>query len=168
MGPIAHAGNATLTATAIDFDRGLSQRGLNFADDVLANVGPELALLATWHEGARLPDVALVAEVKNADALRLKFDIAMEALKDAAPILGAKSPWDTQSYLGVGLHTLPVGASIVSPSYVVTDKFLVFASTADYARSLIAQSQVSRPTLAGSPDFIRATKRVPDRATAFT
>ena len=168
MDVIAQAGNATLTTAAIDFDRGLSRRGLHFAADVLANVGPEFALLATWHEGAHLPDVALVAEVKNADALRPKFDIAMEALKDAVPLPSAKSPWDTQSYLGVTLHTLPVGANVVSPSYVVTDKFLILALTADYARTLVAQSQGSAPTLVGNADFTGATKRVPDRTASFT
>jgi hypothetical protein len=168
MDSIALAGNATLTTMAVEFDRTLNQRGLRFADDILANMGPELALIATWREGSRLPDMALVAEVKNTDALRPKFDIAMEALKDAAPIPEVHQPWDAQSYLGETLHTLHVGAEVVSPSYVITDKFLILSLTADYARALVQQSKSSGTTLVGNARFTDTLRRVPASTTSFT
>jgi hypothetical protein len=168
MDALAISGNATLTAAATEFDRGLRQRGLHFADDVLANVGPELALIGNWREGASHPDVALVAEVKNADALRPKLDIAMEALKDAAPSASAKNPWESQSYLGTSIRSLPVGDGVVSPSYVVTDKFLILSLTADYARTLVAQSKGSGPTLVDNSVFTEALCRVPAASTSLT
>jgi hypothetical protein len=168
MDALALSGNATLTSMAVEFDRGLRQRGLQFADDVLAKVGPELALMGDWREGTSAPEVALVAEVKDADALRPKLDIAMDALKDAAPIASAREPWQTQSHLGTTLHTLPIGAGVVAPSYVVTDKFMILSLSADYARTLVAQSKGSGPTLAGNSTFTEALRRVPATSTSFT
>jgi hypothetical protein len=162
MDTIAQSGNATLTAFAAQFERGLNQRGLHLADDVLANLGPELALIGVWREGANLPDVALVAEVKNAAPLRPKIDHAMEALNDAGAGLS-----EAQPDLGETLHTWHAGGS-VSPSYVVTDKFLILASNADYARALIVQSKNPAPTLAGNADFSKALQRMPAQASSFS
>ncbi len=163
MDSIALSGNATLTSAAGQFDHALSQRGVRFADDVLAKLGPETALIATWREGASLPDVALVSEAKNAVQLQPKLDSAMNALQDAT-----QQPWSTQEHLGATLHVMHFGASTVSPTYVVTDKFLILALNADYARTLVAKVKSPGETLAGNADYRQATQRLPANATSLT
>jgi hypothetical protein len=166
MDALAMSGNATLTSMAVEFDRGLNRRGIRFADDVLASIGPELAILASWREGAHAPDVAFVAEVKNADSLRPKFDTAMDALKEAAPL--PATTWEVQSYLGSTLRTMYVGASAFSPSYAITSNFLIFSLSDDYTRALVAQSKGTSPTLVGNPSFSVSLRRVPASASTFT
>jgi hypothetical protein len=168
MDALAMSGNTTLTTAATDFDRATRHRGLRFAEDVLANLGPELAIVVTWRESASRPDVAFVAEVQNADALRPKLDVAMDAFKNAAPIASSKNPWQSQTYLDTTLRTLPIGDGVLSPSYVVTDKFFIFSLTADYARTLVAQSKTNGPTLTGNSVFNDALRRVPATSTSLT
>ncbi len=163
MDSIAQSGNATLRTAAGQFDRALSERGVRFADDVLANLGPETAVIATWHEGASLPDMALVSEVKDAAQLRPKLDNAMNALQDAA-----HRSSDVQEHLGATLHVMHFGASTVSPTYVVTDQFFILALNADYARALVAKVKNPGETLAGTADYRQAMQRLPTNATSLT
>jgi hypothetical protein len=161
MDSVVLSGNATLTSAASRFDGELRRRGLRFDEDVLEHLGPELAWIGAWREGARWPDVALVAEVREAGALRPKLDAAMDAVVTSRT-------WETQTYLGETLRTRTGEASPVAPTYVVTEKFLVVASNADYARALVAQSKGNAPTLVGNASFTGALGRVPASAASFT
>ena len=166
MDALALSGNASLTSMAIEFDRGLRLGGIQFADDVLANIGPEMAWLATWREGEQIPDVAFVAEVKKADALREKFDTAMEILRGSTPFLSR--PWEAQSYLGTTMRSLHIGGTAFRVSYAITDKFLVFGASPDYVRALVAQSKASAPTLVGNAGFTRALQHAPASVSSLT
>ncbi len=161
MDSIALSGNATLTSAAVRFDGELRRRGLRLDEDVLARVGPELAWIGAWREGARWPDIALVAEVREAAALRPKLDAAMDAL-------ATNRTWETQTYLGEAVRTLTGGAGPVAPTYAVTEKFLIVASNPDYARALVAQSKGSAPTLVANASFTGALGRVPASAATLT
>ncbi len=161
MDSVALSGNATLTSAAARFDGELRRRGLRLDEDVLQRVGPELAWIGAWREGARWPDIALVAEVREAAALRPKLDAAMDAL-------ATNRTWETQTYLGETVRTLTGGAAPVAPTYAVTEKFLIVASNPDYARALVAQSKGSAPTLVGNASFTGALGRVPASAATFT
>lgn len=157
MNSLAQSGNATMTAAATQFERGLRAQGLR-ADELLAKIGPEVALLGIWREGMRWPDVAVVAELSDAADSRPKLDAAFES---------GVGPSEAQSHLGEVLHVWHV-ASAFSPSYVATDKFLIVASSADYARALLAQSKSGGPTLAGNADFANAIKHVPAKASSLS
>jgi len=56
---------------------------------------------------------------------------------------------------------------VLVPTYFVTDRFLVIASSPDYTRELLDRLQSNQPTLAAAPDFQRARQALPARATTF-
>jgi hypothetical protein len=159
MQSISQSGNSSLMAAAGQFQQTLRNQGVRIREDVLQKLGPECALLANWRPGTRAPDCAIVSEIADATQLRPALDGTMNALKAAA--LGDEIPWDETEYAGQRLRAVPIGAGIVAPTYAITDRFFILASTPDYARQLLAQVKDAKPTLAQSELYTRSMKRLP-------
>ncbi len=145
------------------FEQALRRNDIRLLDDLFRFLGPETALLATWRQGARLPDLALVVALQPADPLRLRLDVAMTALKNAAFPSEPSLPWDVTSFHGETLYTLRLSTTSIAPTYFTTDRYLVIASSPDHARELIHQLKQLVPTLAMNPNYQHAMKRLPSR-----
>jgi hypothetical protein len=165
---LVKSGQPVLQSAVAHFEETLRRNGIRPVEDLFRLLGPETALVANWREGARFPDIALVAELQNSDALRLRVDVAMTAIKDT--VLGSDGPvpWDTAQFHGETLRTARLKTTVAAPTYFTTDKLLVVTLTPDYARELISQFKESAPTLATNPDYQQAMKRCPPSAAAYT
>jgi hypothetical protein len=136
-------------------------------EDILQQIGPETAFIASWRAGARFPDVAFVAEIANEDKLRPALDNAMNALKRSALGDDTNAPWDETESAGQTLRTVRIGAGLFAPTYTTTSQFFILANTPDYARELIAQVKGSKPTLATSTTYQEFIKRVAANGSSY-
>jgi hypothetical protein len=152
----------------IRFEHALAALGINLDHDVLASLGPETAFLVTWREGARFPDIALVAECRDTPPLQKKLDIALAAIKDTAYGGDDEFPWENTTHLGIRLRTVHIRSGGIAPTYFFDRQHFVLALHPDYARELLAQSHATGATLAGHPDFQRLAGRLPTNNTKFT
>jgi hypothetical protein len=167
MDSIAQSQNTSLIAAAGKFERVMTAHGLHVRDDVLASLGPEVAVIAIWRDGAGYPDTALVTEIQNPAQTRPRLDVALEALREAAWETNGPAAWEESSYLGQTLHTLHTGPGSISPTYVVTDSFFILAATPVCARDLLKQLKDPAPTLASNPDYQQAMQALPANANSF-
>ncbi len=164
MDSIAQSQDAMLIGAAGKFEQVTTAHGLHVRDDLLSSLGPEVAVIATWRDGAGYPDTALAVEIKNAAQTRPRLDIALEALRQAAWPTNGPAAWEESPYLGETLHTVHSGPGSISPTYVVTDSFFILALTPVYARELVKQLKEAGPTLASNPDYQQATQPLPANA----
>ena len=167
MNTVAHSGNATLSVSAAQFEKAVRSQGVRIREDLLAQLGPETAIIATWRPGAQFPDLAIVAGFDNTPESRRSVDAVLDALKDATLGGDDQVPWEESSYRDETLRTVRVAGSI-APTYVIVDKFFFLALTPDYARALLGQLKDGKKTLAASPAFGRLTKRLPHAGTTLT
>jgi len=162
---LAASGDRALMSRLTQFERALRHNGIRPREDLFRMLGPETALLANWREGARLPDAALVIELQNPEPMRLRLDVAMTALKSATD---NAPPWDVTRFHDETLRTLRLPTTAFAPTYFVTDKFFVLASSPDYARDLVNRLKDTAPTLATTDEYQESLKRLPANATAYT
>jgi hypothetical protein len=167
MDSVARSGSEAAVSNAIAFDRKLRSNGIRPREDLLASLGPETAIIGKWRDGATLPDVAIAVEAGNLSQTRPRIDLALRALKDATLGGDAQSLWDDIPYQGETLHTVHIGSSLVAPTYVVTDSFLILALTPDYARELLGQLKQPKPMLDSSASYQQAMKPLPTSACAY-
>ncbi len=163
---ILKSGNASLFASAAQFEHSLERHGIRPREDLFRFLGPETALIANWRPGARFPDIALAASLRQPDQSRLRIDVGMTALKEAVVPPSESLPWDTATFHGETIRTLRLRTSVVAPSYFTTDKLFVLTSTPDYARELIGQLKEPVPTLATNPDYQQIMRHLPANAAA--
>jgi len=161
---VAQFRNESLNTGIAGFEHDLRQRGIRLREDVLAALGPELAVLLNWREGARLPEFALVVE-RQPGSDRAQLDTALEALKTA---LAGDEPWDETVVAGDTLRTIHYGANVLAPTYAVTESYLIVASTPDFLRALLGQLRQPQANLATHPPYQTAMARLPDGGTAYT
>lgn len=161
-------GERTFLIPASQFERSLLRHGIRPCEDLFHFLGPETALIANWRPGARFPDIALAAELRDPSQSRLRLDVAMTALKEALVPPADSLPWDTSTFHGETIRTARLRTSVVAPSYFTTDKFFVIASTPDYARELIGQIKEIVPTLAMNPGYQQTLRHFPTNITAQT
>jgi hypothetical protein len=163
---LAQTGLAGASESIGRFEQSLRQTGVRIVEDVLAKLGPEVAFVVNWREGAELPDVALVTEIQDAPATRPQLDKMFDSLKqqffDTMPEVGV---WDESEAGPRRLRTLRIGAGKIAPTYVTTDKFFILALTPDFARQLLHDSPA---TLATSESYQAAVKPLPAAGTSFT
>ena len=163
---ILKSGNASLFASAAQFERSLERHGIRPREDLFRFIGPETAIIANWRPGARFPDIALAAELRQPDQSRLRIDVGMTALKEAVVPPSESLPWDTVTFHGETIRTLRLRTSVVAPSYFTTDKLFVLTSTPDYARELIGQIKEPVPTLATKNNYQQIIRHLPANAAA--
>jgi hypothetical protein len=168
MQSLAQSGYPNVASGALQFEQTLRGRGIHMREDVLAYLGPETALIATWREGARVPDVALVAEIRDAAKVRPALDTALGVLKEITLGKDEQAPWDQTEYLGQTLRSVSIGAGLVTPTYVITDKFFILGLTPDYVRELLSQADGAKSTLATNPDYEKSMQRLPANGNAYT
>jgi hypothetical protein len=167
MDSIAQSGNSSLIAGAGRFEQAMTTNGVNVRNDLLASLGPETTMIATWREGTPYPEAGLATEIKNAAQLRPRLDLALDALREI--ILGTNEPsaWEQEQYLGETLHTLRPGFRGITPTYVVTDPFLIIALTPNGAREMVSQLKQPKPTLASNADYENAMNQLPGNANSY-
>ena len=163
---LAKSDNTNLSRFAPQFERTLLHNGIRPNEDLFNLLGPETAVLANWREGASIPEIALVVELRNSNSMRLRLDVAMTALKDTVLASDKALPWDIAQFHGETLRTARLNTTIVAPTYFTTDNFFVLASTPDYARELVSQLKELVPTLAMNTDYQQAMKQFPTNITA--
>ncbi len=149
------------------FEQQLRQGDINLRDDVLAKLGPEVALLVNWRDTAELPDTALVIQVSDLTKLRAPLEQTLDLLKQNTLGDDSQAPWEDLSYRGYQLRVTHLGAGKIAPTYFFADGFLVLASDPDFARELIAHIARSGPMLAANPDYQAAVRQVPAGNGAF-
>jgi len=150
------------------FEQSTRLAGLRFVEDVLAKLGPETSLILQWRDGAEYPDVAFVAEIRDAATTRPLLDQAINIIKrQSLGDLDENSPWDESTAGSHTLRTVRFGASKVAPSYVVTDEFFILALTPDFTRELLAQASGSQPNLTANATYQQAIKSLPTAGTSF-
>jgi hypothetical protein len=160
MDAAAQFGNVNVTAAATRIHDALTRRGVRM-ESVLARLGPEVAIIGNWREGARVPDCAFVSEFTGDTAARAEFDSAMTALKEA--LLGSDEdfPWVESEHAGHKLRTTHIGADVIAPTYTFVDHFLVVALTPGYARELLTQAHEARAGLTTNATYVDAMRRLP-------
>ncbi|HTS18216.1 MAG TPA: DUF3352 domain-containing protein [Verrucomicrobiae bacterium] len=168
MQALSQSGNTSIMSSVAQFQQGLRTNGIHMQEDILQRIGPETAVIATWREGARFPDVALAAEISHEDTLRPALDNAMNALKQSALGDDQLAPWDESVVAGHTLRTVRVGAGQLAPTYTTTGQFLILAGTPDYARELVTQTAESKPTLASNTTYQQFMSRMPANASAYS
>ena len=70
MQSLSQSGSANLMLAAGQFQEALRTNGIRMGEDVLQKLGPEFAVVANWPTGTRLPGIAIVSEITDADKLR--------------------------------------------------------------------------------------------------
>lgn len=165
---LAASGNRVALARLAQFEQMLRRNDIRPTEDVFRRLGPETALLAEWREGARLPDAAVVIELQEVEPLRGRLGVAMTAAKQALTTGGAAIPWDFTQFHDVMLRTWRLPTSVLAPTYFVAERFLVIASSPDYARELIGRLKEPGRTLADAADYREAMKRLPPDASGYT
>ena len=138
------SGNHNAAALVAGLELAASFSGINPAKDLLARLGPEVAGIANWREGAQIPDLGIVAEVRDRPDFARKFD-RLNNLLDKAFNTG-----ETLTLGDVTLRVIHTNYGSAAPTYALTDKFFVFALTPDYARELVSQIQTSQVSLAAN------------------
>ncbi|MEI6082877.1 MAG: hypothetical protein WCS70_01100 [Verrucomicrobiota bacterium] len=159
MEALARSGNPTALKIGGDLDKYLSDAGVRLSDDFLTHLGPEVAYIGNWRSGARSPDFALVAEVKDPIT---KFDTIVETIKKTV------ERTDDITHAGETLHVIRTGSSYAAPTYVLTEKYFVLALTPDYAKEIITQIKSGTTSLADSAEFKSVAQRVPTGGSSFT
>jgi hypothetical protein len=167
MQSLSQSGNTSLMLAVGQFQKTLHSQGIRVREDILEKIGPELAVIGNWRSGARIPDVAIVGEITDAEKLRPALDSAMNALKQSALGDDDKSPWDETESAGQKLRMVRIGAGLIAPTYVITDQFFILASTPDYARELLSQAKDSKPTLATSTTYQQSMSRLPANGISY-
>jgi hypothetical protein len=163
----AQAFNPSLASIPVEFEQTVRQRGVRLREDVLANCGPETAFVARWPEGARYPDVALVAEIKNVSQTRPALDIALGVLKELVAGVAEQFPWEESQHSGAKLRTVRVGADRFAPTYTTTEKFLIIGINPSCVQDMLTQATGHKPTLATQPQYQRSMKRLPDKGSSY-
>jgi len=146
----------------------LRQKNVDLYDDVLAKLGPEIAVVANWRESAELPDAALVVQVADSPELREALGILLKVLKKRTLGTDEQSPWEELIHRGHLLHIARLGAGKIAPTYFFSDGFLVLASDPDCARDLIEHIISTNGTLAASRTYQIAVAQLPPGNDAFT
>ena len=167
MQVLSQSGNTSIMQSVNQFQQALRTHDIRMRQDILQQLGPETAVIASWRQGARSPDVALVAETTNEDKLRPALDNAMNALKQSALGDDATAPWDETQTAGATLRTVHVGSGLFAPTYTTTSHFFILANTPDYARELVARVKESKPTLAASALYTASIKRLPSNGSSY-
>lgn len=152
---VATTGLPKPIAVATQFERDLRRQGIRPQPDFFAQLGPETALLATWRDGTRFPDMALVAQLRETNHL----DAVMNALANAFAPATDGPAWETVDHLRI----LRLGSGLVAPTYFVTNQFLVIASTPDFAREL----RTHTGNLTTHADFQTAMNALPGNAASY-
>jgi len=111
----------------------LAFAGVQIDKDFLAKLGPEVALIGNWRPGASLPDLALVAEVRDQPDLAGKFRRITGRLNKVFKTT------DDVPVADETLHVIHTATGYAAPTFALTDKFFVLALTADYAREIVTQ-----------------------------
>lgn len=168
MQSLTQSGNSSLATGALQFEQTLRRQGIRVRDDVLARLGPETALIASWRAGTRIPDVALVSEIRDAGKMRPAMDAALNTLKEVTLGTDELAPWNQSEYAGQTLRSVSINAGLVSPTYVTTDNYFILGLTPDYVRELLDQSSAAKPTLATNPDYQKSMQRLPANASAYS
>lgn len=158
------AGRPELDLILGELDRQFRQHSVRFRQDVLEQLGPETSLMGRWREGARLPEIALAIEVRDAPTLRRGLSEALQALTFG----GQQTFWDENRHLGHTLHSLSLKGVPLQPTYVVTDNFFILALSPEYARDLITQLVEGRNTLAASPTYQKCMSLMPQTISSYT
>jgi len=168
MQSLSQAGRPTWTAAATKFERTVRKRGVRLREDLLVKLGPESALIAQWRDGARFPDAALVTELTDAANVRPALDTTMDVLRETGIEGMEDAPaWEETSHGTHTMRTVRIGAGLVAPAYVTTDKFLIFALTPEFAGDLLAQEAGTEPTLTGNAEYQKATASFPAKGTTY-
>ena len=167
MQSLSQSGSANLMLTAGQFQQALHSRGIRMGEDVLQKLGPEFAVIANWRSGTRIPKIAIVSEITDADKLRPALDSAMDAFKESCVGTNDALPWDETESAGQKLRSLHIGPQFFAPTYALTDRFFILASNPDYARELLAQAKEPKPTLATSPVYQQSMKRLPLNGSSY-
>lgn len=167
MQSLVGSGNPNLAANAMRFEQTVRQRGVRIREDVLGQIGPESAIIGNWREGARFPDVAIVAELKNAARARPAVDDTLNALKETIFGSNENIRWDETDYRGHTLRTVAIGAGLVAPTYVVADNFFILTITPDYAKELLNRAAEAGPTLAANADYDKSMQKLPANGNAY-
>ena len=167
MQSLSQSGVATVMLAVEQFQQAQRSRGLHIREEVLQRLGPELGIIANWRAGTQVPDFAIVSEVTDPDKLLPALDGAMNALKESALGGDDQFPWDETESAGRKLRTLRIGDGRFAPTYTTTDRFLILATTPNYARELLAQASESKPTLATSAVYQQSMKRLPRNGSSY-
>jgi hypothetical protein len=167
MQSLSQSGSADLMLKAGQFQQALRRNGIRMGEDVLQKLGPEFAVVANWRSGTRIPKIAIVSEITDAEKLHPALDSVMDALKESCVGTNDALPWDETESAGQKLRSLHIGTQYFAPTYTLTDHFFILASSADYARELVAQAKELKPTLATSAVYQQSMKRLPVNGSSY-
>jgi hypothetical protein len=158
MDTLAKSGNPQALQIGANLDKFLADAGVRLQDDFLAHLGPEIAYIANWREGAPYPDLALVAEINNRTGLTANLGKITSAMARAAGTV------DELSHAGLNLHVIRTETTALAPTYVLTDNHFILALTPDYAKELATPSA----SLATAPGYRNAIRRLPPGGVSVT
>ncbi len=164
---LGQTGNPELAAKPLELERNLRQRGIRIREDLLAHLGPETAVIASWPAHAPMPDVALVTELRDAAQIRPALDATLDALKELTLGSADQYPWEATQYGDVTLHTVRMGAGKIAPTYAVTGDFFILTLTAESMRALLDNARNAGPTLTANDHYAQAMRVLPQGGYAY-
>jgi hypothetical protein len=165
---LTQSGNPRVASAAMQFEQQLRARNIRIRQQLLVHLGPETALIGAWRAGARLPDAAIIIALTDAGNARQPLDAAMEVLKQT--LLGSDKdfPWDEIQLGPQRCRAVRIGSGLLAPAYVVTDRFLLLASTPDFARQLLEQADGTQPNLNANASYRSAIAQLPGNGSSYT
>jgi len=154
-----------------------AQLMLNIRDDLFGLFGDTqvgFVLGPTSDDMMRFGQAAMLLSVSNPERARTNLGQLANAI---VALVGAKAPpqfmieivdsqyrkYDIQSLNLPNMQMLPL-----SPSYAVTEKYLVMGLTPESVKAAIDQINSSGPSIRSKPDFQRALSRLPSQYSALS
>lgn len=131
---------------------------LNLPKDLLDALGPEYAISLSWETNAPLPELFVAMQVRDKAKATASLDKLWNFGKAAAKPTGM-DPFADLAYNGQTIHALQT--PIVSPSYAVTEKFLLIALQTDTTKKLIDKQTNPGKSLADNPLYQRTMAALP-------
>ncbi|HUP01368.1 MAG TPA: DUF3352 domain-containing protein [Gemmatimonadota bacterium] len=149
-----------------------AETGIDVEEDILSWVGEEAAFAITGVDRSGffpLPETAFTIATRNSERSR-EFLSEMEGLVTETARTRASIPlaWQSETYEGQTIRyaPTPLGEGL-SVAYVVTDDFVVVASSRGLARRMLAAREGSADALPSNPNFSAMTRFYPQQVSAL-
>ncbi len=139
----------------------LETRGIRLREDVLSQLGPEVALIMDWQ--GKTPLFSVVAQVKDPKQARGAFEkIFQFAQEQFAPPVTSMQPGMSAGDASTIVSIVPPQAGRpLSPSFTVTDQFLVLSQNRDGVENILQRLGGTQERLSARKEFQQCDARMP-------
>lgn len=134
-------------------------------NEFLNGIGPEYAFSLNWETNAPMPEMFVALEIRDMAKITASLDKLWQWGKTSATETGM-DPFTDIAYNGVTIHAMQ--SPIVSPCYVVTEKFLLISLQSDTAKQLIDKQAGAGKSLADNPIYQKTISTLPSGGYSYS